>query len=81
MNCSICKGHFFQLKLFLPTFSHVVPCLGVDISITLITAVLCVQKIDGANDRESGIHGAQPAELGEFIHSFIWNTLVLCHFK
>lgn len=54
-------------------------CLGVDISITLITAALCVQKIGGANDRESGIHAAEPAELGNLYIK--WNAFVLCHLK
>lgn len=78
----ICKGHFFfSESYFLPTFSHVVLCLSVEISITLITAVLCVQKIDGANDRESGIHGAEPAELWNLNILLCGIHFVLCHLK
>lgn len=61
-------------------------CLYIDTSITLITAALCVQKIDGANDTASGTNGAEPAEL---LNLYILhkpnplrrNTLVLCDIK
>lgn len=35
--------------------------LYIDTSATLITAALCVQKIDGANDTASGMELSQPS--------------------
>lgn len=60
----VCKGHFFQWKVFFAEniSSHIL-CLYIGTSITLITAVLWVQKIDGASDTASGINGAEPDEL------------------
>ena len=83
----ICKGHVFSESYFLPrTFSHMVLCLYIDTSITLITGALCLQKIDGANDTASGIDGAEPDELLNLYmlhkpNTFIWNILVLCDLK
>lgn len=61
-------------------------CLYIDTSITLITGVLCVQKIDGASETASGTGGAKPEEL--LILCILhkpnpsrWNTLVLCPFR
>jgi len=61
-------------------------CLCIDTSITLITAALCVQKVDDANDTASGINGAEPAELLNLyiLHKsnpFMWNTFVLRDLK